>query len=244
VVAPGETLASVARRFRTRDATLRRVNQLGRNAAVRAGDIVALPAVARLRSGSLQADAPPIPARVGDLHRENLRADALGLSRMGTRKTLEHFVHTHRLLPVPDDGRGFRVVQVPEWRRVTRPWTRTFLYQAGAAVDALFDGRLRVTALTRTEAVQSDLAAWNGNAAPAEGPRRSSHLTGASVDLSKVEHSEEEIEWLRLVLARLEARGLLMAVEEFVQPHFHVMVLPAYARYAARLRSPVALGGC
>jgi hypothetical protein len=163
---------------------------------------------------------------------------------MHTRVVLDRFVRAGRLRPVPAETRGFRVVGVPAWRRVARPWTRLFLYQAGWAAHALFGTRLRVTDLTRTEAVQVTLSASNGNAATAFGPRRSSHLTGASVDLSKVEHSRREIEWLRLVLGRLAARGLVSAVEEFLQPHFHVMVLPGYARYAARLRTPLAMGGC
>jgi hypothetical protein len=88
------------------------------------------------------------------------------------------------------------------------------------------------------------LGEWNGNAAPARGPSASTHLTGAAVDLSKVEHSDVELAWLRLVLSRLAARGIVSAIEEFVQPHFHVVVFRAYARYGARLRAPAAIGGC
>jgi hypothetical protein len=145
---------------------------------------------------------------------------------------------------VPEQVRGFRVVGVPRWRRVARPWARLFLSQLGDALHTLYGGRLRVTDLTRTEIVQEALATHNGNAAPARGPERSTHLTGAAVDLSKVEHSDVELAWLRLVLGRLTARGVVSAIEEFAQPHFHVMVFRAYAHYGARLRAPVAIGGC
>ena len=32
------------------------------------------------------------------------------------------------------------------------------------------------------------------------------------------------------------------AIEEFAQPHFHVLVRRAYASYGARLRAPAAIG--
>jgi hypothetical protein len=244
VVRRGESLAAIARRAGTSPAGLRQLNALGPGPSVRAGDVLALPAVERLRSGRLQALAAPIPARQGHLARESARATTERLSRMRTRATLERFLGAGLLVRVPPEGRGFRVAGVPDWRRVARPWTRRFVQQLGAALHELFGGRLRVTALTRTEAVQAALATWNGNAAPARGAVASTHLTGASVDLSKVEHSDVELAWLRLVLGRLAARGVVSAIEEFAQPHFHVMVFRAYGRHAARLRSPLALGGC
>jgi hypothetical protein len=176
--------------------------------------------------------------------RENARADADGLSRLRTRAALDRFVRAGLLVPLPEEARGFRVVGVPGWRRVARPWTRRFVQQLGDALYALFGSRLRVTDLARTEAVQKALGEWNGNAAPARGAVASTHLTGASVDLSKIEHSDVEIAWLRLVLGRLTARGLVSAIEEFAQPHFHVMVFRAYVRHGVRLRAPAAIGGC
>lgn len=86
---------------------------------------------------------------------------------------------------------------------------------------------------------------WPTPTAPSvRGAVASTHLTGASVDLSKVEHSDVELAWLRLVLRRLTARGLVSAIEEFAQPHFHVMVFRAYVRHGVRLRTPAAIGGC
>jgi hypothetical protein len=200
--------------------------------------------VERLRPGQLRLLGVPIPARRGHLARDNARADADRLSRLRTRATLERFVRAGLLVPLPEETPWFRVVGVPEWRRVARPWTRLFVQQLGEALHVLFGSRLRVTDLTRTTTVQEALGQWNGNAAPARGAVASTHLTGASVDLSKLEHPDAELTWLRLVLARLSARGLVSAIEEFAQPHFHVMVRRAYARHGARLASPVAIGGC
>ena len=244
VVRRGESLAAIARGADTSQARLRRLNALRRGAPVRPGDVLVLPAVERLRSGRLQSFAAPIPASRGHLVRENARADAERLSRLRTRGSLRRFVRAGLLVSLPEEARGFRVVRVPRWRRVARPWTRLFIQQLGEALHALFRSRLRVTDLTRTEAVQEALGEWNGNAAPARGAIASTHLTGASVDLSKVEHSDVELTWLRLVLGRLTARGLVSAIEEFAQPHFHVMVFRAYARHGVRLRAPVAIGGC
>jgi hypothetical protein len=244
VVRPGESLAAVARRVGTFQARLRQLNHLRRGAPVRPGDVLLLPTVERLRSGRLRLFAAPIPASRGHLVRENVRATAERLSRLRTRAALERFVRAGLLVRVPEEARGFYVAGVPRWRRVARPWTRLFVRQLGEALHALFGSRLRVTDLTRTAAVQEALGEWNGNAAPARGAVASTHLTGASVDLSKVEHSDVELAWLRLVLGRLTARGLVIAIEEFAQPHFHVMVFRAYARHGARLRTPVAIGGC
>ena len=242
VVQRGESLARIARRAETSAGRLRQLNALGGGASVRAGDILALPAIERLAKGDLASIAIPIPASRGHRARENAGADADRLSRIRSRSTLDRFVRLRLLVPVPDAASGFRVVSVPGWRRVTRPWTRTFLYQLGAAARELFGSRLRVTDLTRTEGAQLTLRAWNANAAPARGPLASTHLTGAAVDLSKVEHTDVEIAWLRIVLRRLTARGVIDAIEEFAQPHFHVMVLRAYSRYAVRVRAPGAIG--
>jgi hypothetical protein len=228
----------------TSPARLRQLNHLRRGAPVRPGDVLLLPTVERLQSGRLRWFAAPIPASRGHLVRENVRATAERLSRLRTRAALERFVRAGLLVRVPEEARGFYVAGVPRWRRVARPWTRLFVRQLGEALHALFGSRLRVTDLTRTAAVQEALGEWNGNAAPARGAVASTHLTGASVDLSKVEHSDVELAWLRLVLGRLTARGLVSAIEEFAQPHFHVMVFRAYARHGARLRAPVAIGGC
>ncbi len=242
VVQRGESLARIARQAKTSAARIRRLNTIDSARPIRPGDILALPGVERLGDSELASMARPIPASRGHRARENAGADADRLSRIRTRAVLDRFVRAGLLVSVPPVTPGFAVVGVPGWRRVTRPWTRTFLRQLGAAVSARFGSRLRVTDLSRTEAVQRALEAWNGNAAPARGPLASTHLTGAAVDLSKVEHSDVEIAWLRAVFRRLNARGLVDAIEEFAQPHFHVMVFRAYERYAARLRAPSAIG--
>ena len=64
----------------------------------------------------------------------------------------------------------------------------------------------------------------------------SSHLTGATLDISKKGMSAKQLEWMRRVLGNLRARGYLYAVEEFQQPTFHIMVYKSYPRYVAMLK--------
>jgi hypothetical protein len=240
----GESLAAVARRVRVPMETLRRQNALQPGQAIRPGTILGLPAVAALRGGRLSLVAAPLRARPGHPARENAAADAQRLTRLRTRTVLDRFLGAGLLVPMTGHAPSVHVAGIPAWRRVARPWTRQFVRQLGEAIHRLFGARLRVTALARTEAVQAALLTSNGNAAAVRGPSRSSHLTGASVDLSKVELSDAELEWMQVVLARLTRRGVILAIEEFVQPHFHVMVFRQYADYGRRLRDPVLIGGC
>ncbi|MGH9564249.1 MAG: DUF5715 family protein, partial [Terracidiphilus sp.] len=72
------------------------------------------------------------------------------------------------------------------------------------------------------------------NAAHATGSYRSSHLTGATLDISKHSMSPSGQKWMRRVLAELASSGYLYAVEEFQQPCFHIMVYPAYEDHVPR----------
>ncbi|MFQ5574773.1 MAG: DUF5715 family protein [Terriglobia bacterium] len=100
---------------------------------------------------------------------------------------------------------------------MARPWTKQFIEHLARAMHEIFGTKLKITSLIRTVATQRSLRSRNGNAAPARGESRSTHLTGASVDISKHPHSKREIYWLRQVLRRLTRQGFLHAIEEFQQ---------------------------
>ena len=102
----GESLASVARRAGTSVERLRRQNAFNRGEPVRAGDIIALPALTSLRDGRLRLVASPLPASPGNLARENAAANHQRLSRMRTREHLERFVRMRLLLPLAMDTLG------------------------------------------------------------------------------------------------------------------------------------------
>jgi len=61
---------------------------------------------------------------------------------------------------------------------------------------------------------------------------QSTHLTGATLDMSKRSLSDTQVAWLRTVLARLSRQGLIHVAEEFQEPHFHVMVTRRYRQYS------------
>jgi hypothetical protein len=124
---------------------------------------------------------------------------------------------------------------VPAANRYVRPWTKLFLERLGRQFHARFGKPLRVTSLVRTVAYQNALRRRNRNAASPYGPKRSSHLTGASLDISKKGMRAAEVAWLRRVLASIKEKGYLFAIEEFRQPNFHIMVYRNYPDYVEEL---------
>ena len=240
----GDTLSSIARRHATSVAQLRRLNGLRPHGVLPVDRVLRLPVVVRLQRGDLPLGTPPLTARPGRLAAENAAAAADGLSRMKSLKMVKRFRRAGLLVPVPVRTRTYYVAGAAPQLRVTRPWARRFIQQVAAAFHELFDKPLRVSSLTRTVSRQHALRLTNANAAPAHGAVRSTHLTGAAVDISKHGLDAAQVMWLRTVLDRLERRRLVYAAEEFRQPHFHVFVRKRYLDYARRLRSPVLVGGC
>ena len=55
------------------------------------------------------------------------------------------------------------------------------------------------------------------------------------MDISKRFMSYQEVLWMRHVLYQLKQQGVIYAIEEFVEPDFHVMVYPTYRQYVAQL---------
>ncbi|MBI2369314.1 MAG: LysM peptidoglycan-binding domain-containing protein [Deltaproteobacteria bacterium] len=241
----GDTLFALARRYDTSVRELRRLNPLRRDSRLLAGRTLTLPALVELRRGRLGLAPEPLRARPGDVQHENLHADRLGLSRMRDLRMVERFVRAGLLVPVPEETRTYWVAGVPAALRVARPWTKRFIEQLARGFHELFGGRLKVTSLTRTAEVQRVLRARNINAAPARGRAPSAHLTGATVDISKSGLAGPAIAWLRHVLGRLaREHRVLHAIEEFREPHFHLMVFRHYPSFARTLASPILIGGC
>lgn len=202
------------------------------------------PTLIGLQKGKVAFRATPLRARAGNLRRENAAATRDGLSRLANGRMLMRFRRARLLVSVPASTRTFYVSGVPASLRVARPWTKRFIEELAAAKRRSFGTPLRITGLTRTRIYQRALGATNGNAAPAHGHLQSTHLTGASVDISTRLLSVREITWLRVVLRGLTADGLVHAIEEFRQPHFHVLVHKRYGASARTLASPLPGGGC
>ena len=150
---------------------------------------------------------------------------------------LRRFVRARLLVPVPLRAGRFYLSAIPASYRYLRPWSKLFLDRLSSQYRARFGKPLKVTSLVRTVSLQEGLTRRNGNAAPAYGPHRSSHLTGATLDISKKGMTTKEIDWMRRVLHSLKIKGYVHAVEEFQQSAFHVMVFRSYPQYVKSLQA-------
>jgi hypothetical protein len=167
---------------------------------------------------------------------QNKRADADDLSRMKDVAMIRRFARAKLLVPVPVRTSHYYLRSIPAAYRYLRPWSKLFLDRLSSQFHARFRKKLRVTSLVRSMAYQRALARRNGNAAAAYGERRSSHLTGATLDISKRFMKREEQSWMRRVLVSLKSKGYLYAIEERYQPTFHIMVYRNYPEYVAVLQ--------
>ena len=182
-----------------------------------------------LASASLSAAS--LRATRGSQAIQNERADEDNLSRMEDRAMVERWVRLQLLEVVPAKTSTYYLHAVHEENRYLRPWAKLFLERLSRQYHARHRQALRVTSLLRTADYQRRLSGRNGNAASAQGPERSAHLTGACLDISKKGMTRTQQRWLREVLASLKAKGFLYAVEEFQQPVFHILVHRNYEGY-------------
>jgi hypothetical protein len=172
---------------------------------------------------------------------QNVEADRQDLTRMVDAAMIARFAGSGFLVPVHEESSHYQVDTVASAYRYTRPWTKLFLDRLSTQYSSRFGKKLRVTSLVRSVDHQKQLARRNGNAAEADGPKQSSHLTGATIDISKRFMSAKEQRWMRNLLVSLKNAGYLYAIEERQQPVFHVMVYKNYPEYVRRLTRAVTL---
>lgn len=166
---------------------------------------------------------------------QNERADDDNLSRMEDRAMVQRWARLELLERVPSKTSTYYLHAVHAENRYLRPWAKLFLERLSRQYHARHRKQLRVTSLLRTAEYQRTLSRRNGNAAAAEGPKRSAHLTGACLDISKKGMTRAQQSWVRSVLASLKTKGYLYAVEEYQQPVFHVLVHRDYENYVEEL---------
>lgn len=181
------------------------------------------------------AQSPLLIANTSSPVIQNARANADNLSRMRDASMIRQFARSGYLVPVASSSRFYYLHGIPTSYRYCRPWTKLFLDRLGREYFQKFGTRLRITSMVRSVTQQRALARRNDNAADATGAHRSSHLTGATLDISKRFMSARGKSWMRRVLYSLKQDGFLYAIEEFQQPVFHVMVYRSYPVYVARL---------
>ncbi len=166
---------------------------------------------------------------------QNERADDDHLSRMENRAMTQRWARLRLLERVPAKTSTYYLHAVREENRYLRPWAKLFLERLSRQFHARHRKQLRITSLLRTADYQRRLSRYNGNAAAAKGPKRSAHLTGACLDISKKGMTRAQQAWVRSVLSSLKTKGYLYAVEEYQQPVFHVLVHRDYEGYVERL---------
>lgn len=170
---------------------------------------------------------------------QNERANAFHLTRLRDLAQVREFSAEGLLVSVPSRSSYYYLEDVPPGYTYLRPWAKLFLDRLSHDYYARFGEPLRVTSLLRTVELQRQLTRWNPNAAQAVGADRSTHLTGATLDISKHDMNWSGMQWLRLQLLQMKREGYLYAVEEFHQPCFHVMVFPTYRGDVQPAANPV-----
>jgi hypothetical protein len=169
------------------------------------------------------------------LLRQNQEADYSGLTRIEDRAELELFKEKGLLVTIPQTS-GIKIdKRLDKQFHVVRPWTAQFLIDLGKNFKKRFKSSLQINSATRTVERQNELAKNNKNAAPATGDTRSSHLTGAAIDIAKKPLSRAQKKWLRVRLVELEKKDLIEATEEQYQAVFHIMVFPRYDQTVVRV---------
>ena len=197
---------------------------------------LSLAAILLCPAGVLARDLSLLVANASSQAVQNARANAENLSRMRDLAMIRQFTRDGYLVPVPLRTQFYYLQAIPYAYRYCRPWTKLFLQRLSREYYAKFKQPLRVTSLVRTVGLQRGLARRNGNAAEATGSERSSHLTGATLDISKRFMTPAGENWMRSMLYGLKQTGYLYAVEEFEQPTFHIMIYRNYTAYVAQLK--------
>lgn len=175
-----------------------------------------------------------VQARGRAQKRQNAVADRHDLTRIRDRDQLKKFVDSGLLVPLYDtnayvisDELGEKDPGHRSLYKHARPYTKVFLDDILGEAHRKFGSRYTITSLVRTVEYQRRLCKSNGNAiCGIRGWKRSSHLTGATVDISYVGMSSKERRWFRKKLNRLQAAGRIIYVREISQACFHIMVLP------------------
>lgn len=177
----------------------------------------------------------------------NKKADELGMVRIEDDVELFYLVSIGYLVPIPDticvDPR-----LEEKWRYVM-PQVAKFLVELQDEYSKTFgEGCFVVNSAVRTIPRQLAITIGSGsresgnnkpntNAASVFGDRRSLHLTGATIDIGKLDPMWRKksrmvplrpkvIKWLREHLLKYEDNVQFDVTEEFTQAVFHITVLP------------------
>ncbi len=156
--------------------------------------------------------------------RQNQKADEADLTRIKDSEQLNRFKRLGLLVPIRETQGLVIDPRLPVEFRFVRPWTQAFLEDLSTRFYKKFSKNLQVNSAVRTVEYQNNLRKRNKNAASTHGNRKSSHLTGATIDIAKLGMTTEELGWMRTQLLAFEKVGRIEAIEEHHQSVFHIMV--------------------
>lgn len=178
------------------------------------------------------------PLDEGGLAVENAKADALGLTRVNDLAALRGLISDGTLVLVESTEAYEYDATFAEHDPGNAasyghalPTTKRFLDEVLGEGYRCFGAKFLLTSVTRTEKYQDRLKRKNRNAARGKTQAsRSTHTTGATVDIGGSQLPVNVRNWLRHRLADLERAGLVQATEEHRRRSpwycFHVMVYP------------------
>ncbi len=179
---------------------------------------------------------PSLRGSPESLEKQNRMADMENLSRIQDDAQLAKFIEQGLLVPIPE-GVTIRIdPRLSEKYRYVRPWVSQFLIDVGKDFFERFKKSLWINSAVRPTDYQEKLRERNKNAAPTNGSKQSSHMTGATIDIAKIpmlkdkSAAREQLVWMRKRLLDLEGRDLIEATEEHVQAVFHVMISKKYRK--------------
>lgn len=170
---------------------------------------------------------------------QNRAADRYSLSRIKNREELEKFINMkgdrHLVLVSDtdsyylDSGIGYLDPGNERLYHFARIWVKLFLDTELDEAHKATGDRFKIASLVRPRDYQQKLHQHKRGAIL--GKRwweQSSHMTGATVDISFKGLSPASMVWLRKRFVKLQKQGKVIAVQERRSGHFHIMILPTY----------------
>jgi hypothetical protein len=161
------------------------------------------------------------------LVQQNQEMDRAQMFRVMNDVDLMQHELAQELVPVNETDALKLAGDLPDNRRYCRPWTRDFLQEFSEAFYSEFHAPLQVNSLVRTVEQQARLRRHNHFAAPEWGDTASTHLTGATFDLSRRGLTPMQYAWITSYLLPLKEAGMVDPIEER-QPVLHIVVFEKY----------------
>lgn len=170
---------------------------------------------------------PMFPGSHELLVQQNQEMDRAQMFRVMNDVDLMQHELAQELVPVGETDALKLATDLPDNRRYCRPWTRDFLQDFSEAFYSEFHAPLQVNSLVRTVEQQARLRRHNHFAAPEWGDTASTHLTGATFDLSRRGLTPMQYAWITSYLLPLKEAGMVDPIEER-QPVLHIVVFEKY----------------